>query len=336
VKKKILITGAAGFIGSNFLKRICLNENVKGEYDFVIIDALTYAGHFPTIKDDIDRFAHLSFEMIDIRDNNKIKELFSRNSFDGIINFAAESHVDRSIENPNIFVETNCIGTLNLLNNALVCSRENSDFKYLQVSTDEVYGALNFSDPAFTEDTPLAPNSPYSASKTGADLLVRSFNETYGLKTIITRCSNNYGPYQFPEKLIPLMISNAINDKKLPVYGKGENIRDWIYVDDHNDGIWAAYTKGKAGEIYNFGGNAEMKNIDLVKLLIKSLNKSEDLITFVTDRLGHDLRYAINFEKAKKELNWGPKVSFEDGINRTVEWYRSNEAWLNSVKAKNI
>ena len=336
MKKKILVTGAAGFIGSNFLKRICLNEVVKNEYDFVILDALTYAGHYPTIKDEIDNNENLSFQMVDIRNGEKIKELFNCNSFVGVINFAAESHVDRSIDNPNIFVETNSIGTLNLLNASLDRSRANKEFTYLQVSTDEVYGALGYDDPAFNELTPLAPNSPYSASKAGADLLVRSFNETHGMKTIITRCSNNYGPYQFPEKLIPLMISNALNDKPLPVYGKGENIRDWIYVDDHNDGIWSAFTKGKSGEVYNFGGNSEMKNIDLVKILINDLGKSEDLITFVTDRLGHDFRYAIDYSKATRELGWNPKVNFENGIKKTIEWYQENTSWVNSVSEKHL
>ncbi len=336
MKKKIVVTGAAGFIGSNFVKRICLDKRVQAEYDFYIIDALTYAGHYPTIKNDIETNDNLEFEMIDIRKSDKIKALFAANTFSGLINFAAESHVDRSIENPNIFVETNCIGTLNLLNASLEAFRENRNFTYLQVSTDEVYGALMPNDPAFTEETPIAPNSPYSASKAGADLLVRSFHETYGLKTITTRCSNNYGPFQFPEKLIPLMIKNALQNIKLPVYGKGENIRDWIYVNDHNDGIWSAFTKGKPGSVYNFGGNSEMKNIDLVKLLIKQLGKSEDLISFVTDRLGHDFRYAINFTKAQNELDWRPKISFDDGINRTIEWYKNNEHWVTSVQDKNL
>ena len=336
MKKKILITGAAGFIGTNFVKLICLDTNIRDEYDFLIIDALTYAGNYPNIKNEIENSDHLSFELIDIRHAEEIKKLFTAHSFTGVINFAAESHVDRSIENPNIFVETNSIGTLNLLNASLNQSRIDNNFRFLQVSTDEVYGALSPNDPAFTEETPIAPNSPYSASKAGADLLVRSFNETYGLNTIITRCSNNYGPYQFPEKLIPLMISNALNDKPLPVYGKGENIRDWIHVDDHNVGVWTAYTSGKAGEVYNFGGNSEMKNIDLVKTLIRDLGKSEDLITYVTDRLGHDFRYAIDYSKAKRELDWAPKITFDDGLKRTINWYKDNTSWIKQVCEKNV
>ncbi|MEI8347629.1 MAG: dTDP-glucose 4,6-dehydratase [Pseudomonadota bacterium] len=331
-QKTILLTGCAGFIGSNFVKTICLLPEVKKEYQFFIIDALTYAGHYPNIAKEIENNSHLQFQQIDICNREAIRNLFQENDFHGVIHFAAESHVDRSIDNPNIFVETNVLGTLNLLNESLRTFSKNADFRFLQVGTDEVYGSLNMDDPPFTEDLPLKPNSPYSASKASADLLVRSFYKTYKLPTLITRCSNNYGPYQFPEKLIPLMISNAQKNLPLPVYGKGANIRDWIYVDDHNRGIWQCFLKGRIGEVYNFGGNAEINNLDLVKMLLNIMGKSENLITFVTDRLGHDLRYAINFNKAYKEFGWQPKYKLADGIQKTVEWYQSNRQWVEAVK----
>ena len=236
--KKILLTGCAGFIGSNFVKTIAVKEK---DYQFVILDALTYAGHYPTIQNDVEGNDHLSFVEMDIRDKDKIQALFDKEKFDGVIHFAAESHVDNSIKNPNIFVETNVLGTLNLLNSSMSLGKD--DFKFVHVSTDEVYGTLSEDDPAFTEQNPIEPNSPYSASKASSDLLVRSYFETYKLHTVTTRCSNNYGPFQFPEKLIPVMISNALEDKSLPVYGDGRNIRDWIYVDDHNRGVWALFLK---------------------------------------------------------------------------------------------
>jgi dTDP-glucose 4,6-dehydratase len=290
MKKKLILTGCAGFIGSNFVKKIACSETVRHAYDFVIIDSLTYAGRKQTLQPELDAFQHLKFSQTDIRDSRKIKELFDQITPDGVIHFAAESHVDRSIENPNIFVETNVLGTLNLLNASLVCAQKNKDFRFVHVSTDEVYGTLSESDPAFTENTPLAANSPYSASKAGSDLMVRAFYETYKMHATITRCSNNYGPYQFPEKLIPLMIQNALQNKPLPVYGNGQNIRDWIFVDDHNRGIWMTYLNGKAGEVYNFGGNSEKRNLDVVQQILKTLDKPESLIRFVEDRKGHDWR----------------------------------------------
>lgn len=327
--KKILLTGCAGFIGSNFVKNIAVSEK---EYEFVVLDALTYAGHYPTIEKDIQENEHLSFKQIDIRDKEAIDELFKTEGFDGVIHFAAESHVDNSIKNPNIFVETNVLGTLNLLNASINYGMEkDSNFKFVHVSTDEVYGTLSEDEPAFTEQHPIVANSPYSASKAGSDLLVRSYNETFKLNTVITRCSNNYGPYQFPEKLIPLMITNAQNDMDLPVYGDGRNIRDWIFVDDHNRGVWQSYLKGKSGEVYNFGGDAEKRNIDVVKTLLSILDKPESLIKFVEDRKGHDWRYAMNFEKAKKELDWTPQVTFEEGLKKTVNWYMENKQWCDQV-----
>ncbi len=327
MKKTILITGAAGFIGSNFLKSICLQPTVKSQYDFIILDALTYAGHYPTIQSDIESNAHLSFAKIDIADKNEVDKLFNRVVISGVIHFAAESHVDNSIKNPNIFAETNVIGTLNLLNASLKAFDKDSSFRFVHVSTDEVYGTLSETDPAFTEITPIAPNSPYSASKAASDLFVRSYFETFKLPAMITRCSNNYGPYQFPEKLIPLMIKNALANKPLPVYGSGKNIRDWIYVEDHARGIWEVFTKGQAGEVYNFGGNSERRNIDVVKEILKILDKPESLITYVEDRKGHDWRYAIDYSKAQSELGWQPTVTFEEGLKKTVQWYIENPNW---------
>ncbi|MBL7663864.1 MAG: dTDP-glucose 4,6-dehydratase [Bacteriovoracaceae bacterium] len=321
MKKKILLTGCAGFIGSNFVKTIACRSDVKSLYDFDIVDALTYAGRLENIQPDLDKNPHLAFYKIDIRDDKKINELFLERNYSGVIHFAAESHVDNSIKNPNIFVETNVLGTLNLLNASVKLFKDNKDFKFLHVSTDEVYGTLHEEEPAFTEEHKIQPNSPYSASKASSDLLVRAYYETFKLPTLITRCSNNYGPYQFPEKLIPLMISKAQKNEKLPVYGDGRNIRDWIYVDDHNEGVWVVFSKGKTGEVYNLGGNSEMRNIDVVKTILRELGKSEELISYVTDRPGHDWRYAMDFSKAKKELGWEPKIDFRTGIKKTVEWY---------------
>lgn len=323
MKKRILLTGCAGFIGSNFVKTITTQKSVKDEYDFIILDALTYAGRLENIDQELKNNPHLSFVKMDIRDQAAINDLFAKNNFAGVMNFAAESHVDRSIENPNVFIETNVMGTLNLLNASLKLFEKNNSFRYQQISTDEVYGTLNLTEPAFTENHNIAPNSPYSASKAGADCLVRSFFETYKMPTITTRCSNNYGAFQFDEKFIPVVIAKAIKNQKIPVYGTGNNIRDWIYVDDHNEGLWLAFTKGKAGEVYNFGGNAETQNIDLAKLILQKLNKPESLIEFVTDRKGHDFRYAINFEKATAELGWKPRTSFSEGIDKTIKWYLS-------------
>lgn len=327
-RKKVLLTGCAGFIGSNFLKVIAKRET---DYDFVVLDALTYAGHYPTIKDDIENEERFSFVEIDLREKEAVDKLFELNSFSGVIHFAAESHVDNSIKNPNIFVETNVLGTLNLLNASLKYGAES--FRFCHVSTDEVYGELTENEPAFTEDHKIAPNSPYSASKAGSDLLVRSYQETFKMDTVITRCSNNYGPYQFPEKLIPLMISKALKDENLPVYGDGKNIRDWIYVDDHNEGVWAAFTKGKSGHVYNLGGDSEKRNIEVVKSLLQILNKPDSLISFVEDRKGHDWRYAMNFQKAKAELGFSPSVTFEEGLKKTIDWYQNNQEWVDSVKS---
>jgi dTDP-glucose 4,6-dehydratase len=328
--KKILLTGGAGFIGSNFVKNITTLAGVAGNYQFDIIDALTYAGRYETIKKEVEGNDHFTFTQMDIRDADKVSELFEKNNYDGVIHFAAESHVDNSIKNPNIFVETNVLGTLNLLNASKKIAAT-KDFRFLHVSTDEVYGTLTEEEPAFKEDHKIAPNSPYSASKAGSDLLVRSYNETFGLDTVITRCSNNYGPYQFPEKLIPVIIGNCQADKKLPVYGDGRNIRDWIFVDDHNLGVWLAFTKGKSGEAYNLGGASEKRNLEVVKTIINILGKSEDLIEFVTDRLGHDWRYAMDFSKAEKDLGFKPTVTFEEGMKKTVNWYLDNQDWIDML-----
>lgn len=329
--KKILLTGCAGFIGSNFVKLIPNMDDVKGNYQFHILDALTYAGRYETIQKDVENNPDLEFFHIDIRDNDKVKSLFEEHQYDGVIHFAAESHVDNSIKNPNIFVETNVLGTLNLLNASKDIAAK-KDFRFLHVSTDEVYGTLTEDEPAFTENHKIEPNSPYSASKASSDLLVRSYNETFKLDTVTTRCSNNYGPFQFPEKLIPVMIHKAKAGEKLPVYGDGRNIRDWIYVDDHNRGVWLAFTKGKSGHAYNLGGASEKRNLEVVKTLLNILGKSEDLISFVTDRPGHDWRYAMDFTKAKNELGFEPSVTFEEGMQKTVNWYLENQDWIEMIQ----
>ena len=318
-----LITGGLGFIGSNFINFI-LKEDINAE--IYNLDSMTYAGNHENLKEIANnpRYHFIAgnicnFELVDF--------ILKKFQITHIIHFAAESHVDRSISNPDIFIETNIKGTLTLLNAA----KKNRIERYLQVSTDEVYGSLSFTDPAFTEDNPLKPRSPYSSSKTAADLLVLAYHHTYNLPVIITRCSNNYGPYQFPEKLIPLMIRNIQLDKPLPVYGDGSNIRDWIHVLDHCQGIYDALLKGKNGEIYNFGGNAEVSNINMVKFLLKELGKGEELITFVKDRPGHDLRYAMNISKAARELNWKPKYEFENGMKETIKWYLENQEWVDNV-----
>ena len=318
---KVLVTGGAGFIGSNFLKYIV---DKYPDYHFINLDALTYCGNLENLKD-IEDCNNYSFVKGDIRDVEIVDKIVS--DCDYIVNFAAESHVDRSIEDPEIFIKSNILGTQVLLEAA----KKHNIKKYLQISTDEVYGSLP-KEGYFKETTPLQPNSPYSASKASADLMVRAYHNTFNLPVNITRCSNNYGPYQFPEKLIPLMISNALEDKPLPVYGDGLNIRDWLHVYDHCTAIDLVLHKGKIGEVYNIGGNNEKTNIDIVKLILKELNKSESLINFVKDRLGHDRRYAIDSSKIQNELGWKPKYTFEVGIIETINWYLDNKDWINQVK----
>jgi dTDP-glucose 4,6-dehydratase len=321
-KQTILVTGGAGFIGSSFVRLLLTDEP---DVTVINFDALTYAGNLANLADCLDDPRHV-FVKGDIRDAETVESTIRQYGVDGIINFAAESHVDRSITGPQVFVETNVGGTLNLL----VKGRELGVKRYLQVSTDEVYGSLG-DEGLFTETTPLSPNSPYSASKAGADHLVHAFHETYGMDTVITRCSNNYGPYQFPEKLIPLIIRNALADRPLPVYGTGLNVRDWLYVGDHCQAIWAAFTKGTAGEVYNIGGNNERTNLDVVKTILRQVGKPESLITFVKDRPGHDLRYAIDASKIARELGWEPSIGFDEGIARTVDWYLANQEWVEQV-----
>lgn len=324
--KTILVTGGAGFIGVNFVKYIL--QETK-DITIVNLDALTYAGNLESLSDVLDNPRHV-FVRGDIVDRDLVENIVREHKISGIINFAAESHVDRSIVGPAIFVETNIRGTLNLLQIA----KDMKLSRFLQVSTDEVYGSLG-PEGKFTEKTPLAPNSPYSASKAGADHMVHAFHHTYGLDTIITRCSNNYGPYQFPEKMIPLCINNIINGKKIPVYGDGMQIRDWLYVKDHCTAIWLAYQKGRSGEVYNVGGSNEMTNISLVRTLLKLLDKDESLISYVKDRPGHDRRYAIDSSKITSELGWKPSVTFEQGIKMTIDWYLANTGWLANVTSGN-
>ncbi|NHM29982.1 dTDP-glucose 4,6-dehydratase [Neobacillus terrae] len=319
---KLLVTGGAGFIGSNFVRYMV---NKYSQYEVVNLDLLTYAGNLENLKD-IEDQPNYRFVKGDLADRDFISNLFETEKFDYVINFAAESHVDRSITNPDVFVRTNVLGTQVLLDAAKNINVK----KYLQVSTDEVYGTLGETG-YFTEETPLAPNSPYSASKAGGDLLVRAYNETFGLPVNITRCSNNYGPYHFPEKLIPLMIINALNDKELPVYGDGLNVRDWLHVEDHCQAIDLVLHKGRDGEVYNVGGNNERTNIDIVKTILKQLGKPESLIKYVTDRPGHDRRYAIDATKLREELGWKPKYNFETGIEQTINWYLENQDWWKNI-----
>lgn len=319
---KILVTGGAGFIGSNFLKYMV---NKYPNHDFINLDALTYCGNLENLSD-IEDYDNYTFVKGDIRDASLVDKLVS--DVDYIVHFAAESHVDRSIEDPGIFIKSNILGTQTLLDAA----KKYDIKKYLQVSTDEVYGSLG-PEGYFTEETPLQANSPYSASKAGADLMVRAYHNTFNLPINITRCSNNYGPYQFPEKLIPLMISNALEDKELPIYGDGKNIRDWLHVYDHCTAIDLVLHKGKSGEVYNIGGHNEKSNIEIVKLILKELNKPESLIKFVSDRLGHDRRYAIDSSKIRKDLGWKPKYDFETGIVETINWYLDNQDWIKKVKS---
>lgn len=320
---KLLVTGGAGFIGNCFIRHIL---NKYPDYQVINLDALTYAGNLENLKD-VENNPNYKFVHGNICDKKLVKELMQK--VDCCVNFAAESHVDRSISGPEIFIETNVAGTLNLLQNA----KEAKIQRYLQVSTDEVYGSLG-KEGYFTEETPIAPNSPYSASKASADLLVRAYFETYKMPVLITRCSNNYGPYQYPEKLIPLFISNLLKGEKVPVYGDGMNIRDWLYVYDHCSAIDAVLHKGKEGEVYNIGGNNEKANIEITKLLIKKLGKDESSIRYIEDRLGHDRRYAIDSAKIKKELGWEPSLTFEEGIKLTIEWYLNNEEWIKSIEGR--
>ena len=357
--KTYLVTGAAGFIGSNFIKYMLAKHN---DIRIVILDALTYAGYLGTIDSDIDN-QRCFFVKGDIRDGKLADELFAKYNFDYVVNFAAESHVDRSITNPQLFLETDILGTQTLLDaarKAWTTGRDSQGYptwrqgvRYHQVSTDEVYGSLG-AEGFFTEDTPLSPHSPYSASKTSADLFVMAYRDTYKMPVSITRCSNNYGPYHFPEKLIPLIIRNILNHKQLPVYGKGDNIRDWLYVEDHCKAIDLVVSKAPDGSIYNVGGHNEMKNIDIVKLIIKTVrdimetephyrsllhDKDRDnlswiddsLITFVADRLGHDQRYGIDPTKIKRELGWTPETTFAEGIVKTIRWYLNNPQWTEAV-----
>ena len=338
-KKKILITGGAGFIGSHVVR---LFVNKYPSYLIYNLDKLTYAGNLENLKD-VENKSNYKFILGDIADEKFIYDLFSKEQFDGVIHLAAESHVDRSITNPNEFVITNVIGTVNLLNATNNIWKDNKKGKrFYHVSTDEVYGSLGATG-YFTEQTAYDPHSPYSASKASSDHFVRAYHDTYGLPVIISNCSNNYGPYQFPEKLIPLFINNIRNNKPLPVYGKGVNIRDWLYVEDHAVAIDEIYHRGEDGETFNIGGHNEWKNIDLIKLLCKvmdnKLNRepgtSEKLITYVTDRAGHDLRYAIDSSKLQKKLGWRPSLQFKEGIEKTVSWYLNNKEWLDNVTSGN-
>lgn len=321
MSKNVLVTGAAGFIGANFAEFFV---NKHPEYNVIVLDKLTYAGNLDNLKKVMDK---ITFVKGDICEFEFVKELFEKYRIDGVIHFAAESHVDNSIKNPFIFTHTNVIGTHTLLEVAKQVWGEGSTNKFVHISTDEVYGTLG-EEGYFTETTPINPNSPYSASKASSDLIARAYFETFKMNVSITNCSNNYGPYQHNEKLIPHMIKLAINNQKLPVYGNGKNIRDWLYVEDHCEAIDMVFHNGRAGERYNIGGHNEKRNIDIVKLILKHLNKSEDLIEFVEDRKGHDYRYAIDPTKIKNELGWEPKTKFEDGIIKTIDWYLKNPDWL--------
>ena len=322
--KNILVTGGAGFIGSNFIYYM---QKKHPDYRIVCLDALTYAGNLYTL--DNARNGNFRFVLGDITDREAVFSLFEEEKFDAVVNFAAESHVDRSIETPEIFLKTNILGTQVLLD---ACGKY-SVARFHQVSTDEVYGDLPLDRPDlfFTEDTPIHTSSPYSASKASADLLVMAYHRTFGTPVTISRCSNNYGPFQFPEKLIPLMIAKALDDQPLPVYGEGLNVRDWLYVDDHCKAIDMILENGRIGEVYNIGGHNERANIDVVKTILKAVGKGEELITFVKDRPGHDMRYAIDPEKIKNELGWYPETAFEDGIIRTINWYLDNKDWWQKI-----
>ena len=321
----ILVTGGAGFIGSNFIFYLF---GAHPDDRIICLDKLTYAGNLSTLESVMDR-RNFRFVKLDICDREGVYHLFEEEKPDIVVNFAAETHVDRSIDDPSVFLQTNIIGTSVLMD----ACRKYGILRYHQVSTDEVYGDLPLDRPDlfFTEETPIHTSSPYSSSKAGADLLVMAYHRTFGLPVTISRCSNNYGPYQFPEKLIPLMIANALNDKPLPVYGKGENVRDWLYVKDHCRAIDRILRRGREGEVYNVGGHNEMRNIDIVRLICRKLGKSEDLITFVTDRKGHDLRYAIDPSKIGAELGWRPETAFAEGIERTIDWYLTHRPWWEEI-----
>jgi dTDP-glucose 4,6-dehydratase len=322
--KTLLVTGGCGFIGSNFIRLLL------AEYPDILIhnvDKLTYAGNLENLAE-FEGDNRLQLHKVDICDRLSLEQIFASKKIDAVVHFAAESHVDRSILDSSPFVQTNIVGTQVLLD----LSRKYGVNRYVQVSTDEVYGSLGETG-FFTEETPLAPNSPYSSSKAAADLLVRSYVHTFHFPAITTRCSNNYGPYQFPEKLIPLFISNLLEDKAVPVYGTGSNVRDWIHVMDHCRGIAAALFKGRVGEVYNFGGRCELTNLHLTKLLLAALNKPESLIRYVQDRPGHDLRYAIDCEKAERELGWHPLVTFEHGLAETIQWYQNHQSWISRIKS---
>lgn len=322
---RILVTGGAGFIGGNFIHYML--EKYK-EYKIICVDCLTYAGNMETLAP-VENNPNFKFYKTDITDRDETDSIFSEERPEIVVNFAAESHVDRSIDNPGVFLNTNVIGTGVLMD----ACRKHGITRYHQVSTDEVYGDLPLDRPdlLFTEETPIHTSSPYSAAKAGADLLVLAYFRTFKLPVTISRCSNNYGPYHFPEKLIPLMIANALHDKPLPVYGEGLNVRDWLYVEDHCRAIDLIIHKGRAGEVYNIGGHNEMRNIDIVKMILKELGKSEDLITYVTDRAGHDLRYAIDPTKIHNELGWLPETKFADGIKKTIKWYLDNRSWWEHI-----
>ena len=342
--KTYLVTGGAGFIGANFVHYMFekYNDNIK----IINVDVLTYAGNLENLKG-IENDKNYEFIKADICDKEKMEEIFKSNDIDYVVNFAAESHVDRSIQNPEIFVQSNVIGTLVLLNLAKKYWEQEDGFKqgkkFLQVSTDEVYGSLEDESEFFYETTPLDPHSPYSASKASADLLVKSYIDTYKFPANITRCSNNYGPYQFPEKLIPLMINNCLEGKNLPIYGDGKNVRDWLYVKDHAKAIDMVINDGKLGNVYNVGGHNEKKNIDIVNIILETLQEilpnddirkqhiNENLITYVEDRKGHDRRYAIAPDKIKEEIGWYPETCFDEGIKLTIKWYLENEAWMKNV-----
>lgn len=338
--KNILITGGAGFIGSHVVRHFLRNHS---EMHIVNLDKLTYAGNLENLSD-VEQLPNYIFEKGDIADAPFVQALFDKYDFSGVIHLAAESHVDRSISNPMEFVQTNVVGTVTLLNAAVAHWKNNFEGKrFYHVSTDEVYGELHNPEEFFTEQTPYDPRSPYSASKAASDHFVRAYGNTFGLPIVISNCSNNYGPNHFPEKLIPLIIHNIIHQKPLPVYGKGENVRDWLYVEDHARAIDDVFHKGKIGETYNIGGFNEWKNIDVVKLLCNILDRklnraegeSEKLIQFVTDRAGHDLRYAIDSTKIMNELGWKPSLQFEEGLEKTVDWYLNNSEWLNNVTSGN-